>query len=210
MANSKISALTVPSSITSDAYMPLVQTNGMDEVNYKGDAPLIAPWLAPDLSNELTVPAYIKSWNANTNTPTLTSSLGANATLYIVNVAGTTTLDGISNWQLGDFAYFNGVWNKLNQVITRPVTTISADTNTDSISTEIIGVTATPVTVTLGNQSRTDRRIFTIKDQGGLAGVSPITIDPESGVIEGQPTIQITVEWGFVNVYTNGTDWFVR
>lgn len=59
---------------------------------------------------------YKGTWNASTNTPTLTSSVGTNGDYYIVSVAGTTDLNGISDWQPGDWAIFNGtVWQKIDQ-----------------------------------------------------------------------------------------------
>ena len=59
---------------------------------------------------------YKGTWNAFTNTPTLTSSVGTNGDYYIVSVAGTTDLNGISDWQPGDWAIFNGtVWQKIDQ-----------------------------------------------------------------------------------------------
>jgi hypothetical protein len=54
------------------------------------------------------------TWNANTNSPALASGTGTAGYLYVVSTAGTTALDGITSWNVGDFAYFyNGVWNKL-------------------------------------------------------------------------------------------------
>ena len=60
--------------------------------------------------------SYQGTWNASTNTPTLASGSGSANYYYIVNVAGTTTLDGISDWEIGDWAIFNGtVWQKIDQ-----------------------------------------------------------------------------------------------
>jgi hypothetical protein len=57
---------------------------------------------------------YLGTWNASTNTPTLASGVGTNGGYYIVSVAGTTTLNGISLWSVGDWAVFNGtVWQKV-------------------------------------------------------------------------------------------------
>jgi hypothetical protein len=57
---------------------------------------------------------YAGTWNASTNTPTLASGVGTANTFYIVSVAGTTTLNGISNWGVGDWAIFNGtVWQRV-------------------------------------------------------------------------------------------------
>ena len=54
-------------------------------------------------------------WNASTNTPALTSSTGTAGNFYIVSVAGTTALNGITQWNVGDMAVFDGgVWNKID------------------------------------------------------------------------------------------------
>ena len=57
---------------------------------------------------------YKGTWNASTNTPALASSVGTANTFYIVSVAGTTTLNGASNWAVGDWATFNGtIWQRV-------------------------------------------------------------------------------------------------
>ena len=57
---------------------------------------------------------YQGTWNAATNTPTLTSSVGTNGYYYVVSTAGTTSLNGINLWSVGDWAVFNGsVWEKV-------------------------------------------------------------------------------------------------
>lgn len=58
---------------------------------------------------------YKGTWDASTNTPTLVSSVGNQGDYYYVSVAGTTNLNGITDWQVGDFAVFNGsVWQKID------------------------------------------------------------------------------------------------
>lgn len=64
----------------------------------------------------LVVLDYKGTWNASTNTPTLASGVGDPGSYYIVSVAGTTNLDGITDWQPGDWAIFNGTeWQKIDQ-----------------------------------------------------------------------------------------------
>ena len=59
---------------------------------------------------------YQGTWNASTNTPTLASSVGTNGYYYIVSTAGSTNLDGITDWKTGDWLIFNGtVWQKIDQ-----------------------------------------------------------------------------------------------
>jgi hypothetical protein len=56
-----------------------------------------------------TIPAglvFQGTWNAATNTPTLTSGSGTTGHFYIVSVDGTTNLDGITDWKVGDWAVF--------------------------------------------------------------------------------------------------------
>ena len=67
---------------------------------------------------------YQGVWDASTNTPTLTSGVGTNGYFYIVNVAGTTTLDGISSWAIRDWAVFDGTaWQKVDN--TESVTSVA-------------------------------------------------------------------------------------
>lgn len=64
----------------------------------------------------LVVLDYKGTWNASTNTPTLASGVGDPGSYYIVSVAGSTNLDGITDWQPGDWVIFNGtVWQKIDQ-----------------------------------------------------------------------------------------------
>lgn len=57
---------------------------------------------------------YKGTWNASTNTPTIVSSVGEKGDYYVVSVAGTTNINGISNWGVGDWIAFNGaVWQRV-------------------------------------------------------------------------------------------------
>ncbi|PNX49879.1 MAG: hypothetical protein BV457_00130 [Thermoplasmata archaeon M9B1D] len=58
---------------------------------------------------------YRGTWNANTNNPTIVSSTGTKGDYYVVSVEGTTEIDGISNWKVGDWIIFNGsIWQKVD------------------------------------------------------------------------------------------------
>jgi hypothetical protein len=59
---------------------------------------------------------YKGTWNAATNTPTLGDggAGGVKGDMYIVSVAGSTMLDGISTWDVGDQVVHSGtVWEKV-------------------------------------------------------------------------------------------------
>jgi hypothetical protein len=66
------------------------------------------------ITNALGSLNYKGTWNASTNTPALASGAGTKGDYYVVSVAGTTSLDGISNWGVGDWATYNGsVWQRV-------------------------------------------------------------------------------------------------
>ena len=74
---------------------------------------------------------YAGTWNASTNTPTLASGVGTQGQYYVVSVAGSTNLDGETNWQVGDWAVFNGsVWQKVDGGSTGLLSTLTVTGNT--------------------------------------------------------------------------------
>jgi hypothetical protein len=88
------------------------------------------------ITNALGALNYKGTWNASTNTPTLTSSVGAKGDYYVVSVAGSTNLNGETLWGVGDWAVFNGsVWQRVEGGDTINATTVSAST---SVSTPVI------------------------------------------------------------------------
>jgi hypothetical protein len=84
--------------------------------------------------------SYQGTWNASTNTPTLVSSTGVNGYYYITATAGSTNLDGITDWQIGDWLLFNGtVWQKIDQ--SNLVTSVAGRTGAVTLSnTDISGL----------------------------------------------------------------------
>lgn len=58
---------------------------------------------------------YKGPWDANSNTPNLITIAKSAGDFYIVSVAGNTSLDGITNWEVGDWAITDGtVWSKID------------------------------------------------------------------------------------------------
>lgn len=87
-------------------------------------------------ARKLGVTEYLGVWNAETNTPTLVSSEGQRGGYYIVSHEGKTNLNGITSWEIGDWAVFNGeVWQQIDNQ--NPVLLIDGgfapDSNFDSI-----------------------------------------------------------------------------
>ena len=94
--------------------------------------------------------SYQGTWNASTNSPTLTSSVGTKGYYYVVNVAGSTNLNGITDWQVGDWAVYNGsAWQKIDN--TDAVTSVNGYTGTVVLTqTDISGTVPTSRTITAG------------------------------------------------------------
>jgi hypothetical protein len=57
--------------------------------------------------------SYQGTWNASTNTPALANGTGTNGQYYKVATAGNTTINGNTNWTIGDLIVYNGTaWDK--------------------------------------------------------------------------------------------------
>jgi hypothetical protein len=93
--------------------------------------------------------SYQGTWNASTNTPTLTSSTGTKGYYYVVSVAGSTNLDGITDWLIGDWAVYNGtVWQKVDN--TETVTSVNGQTGAVVLTASSVGAVPTTRTITAG------------------------------------------------------------
>ena len=71
------------------------------------------------------------TWDASTNTPTLTDGTGRNGNFYVVSVAGTQTFGGVEiNFNTNDRIIYNGAtssWTKLSSGDVRTVNSIKPD-----------------------------------------------------------------------------------
>jgi len=68
------------------------------------------------------------NWDADSNSPSLASGVGSAGHYFNVSVAGATNLDGITDWEVGDWAIFTetGVWQKIDNTST--VTSVNSQT----------------------------------------------------------------------------------
>jgi hypothetical protein len=113
--------------------------------------------------------SYQGTWDAATNTPTLTSSVGTKGYYYVVNVAGTTNLNGITDWLVGDWAVFNGsVWQKVD--------------NTDAV-TSVNGFTGTVVLTTTNIAEGTNEYFTTARARAAISAGTGISYDNLTGVV---------------------------
>jgi len=102
--------------------------------------------------NTFSALSYQGTWNASTNTPTLVSSVGTAGYYYIVSVAGSTSLNGISTWNVGDWVIFSntGVWQRIAGGVTGTINVTndtSSNTNYNLALTNISSGTASTLYV---------------------------------------------------------------
>lgn len=67
-------------------------------------------------SNIVTLPTFRGTWDASANSPAIASGVGSDGDWYWVAVAGSTNVDGISSWAIGEIIVFDGaahVWKKV-------------------------------------------------------------------------------------------------
>ena len=96
-----------------------------------------------DLSwSDITTLVYEGTWNASTNSPALASGVGVNGHYYVVGTSGSTNLDGVTDWVVGDWAIFNGVaWQKIDQ--TNLVSSVNGEVGAVVLDAADVGAIAT-------------------------------------------------------------------
>ena len=114
--------------------VPLGAANGVATLDSSGKVPLS--------QLPASVVTYLGTWNAATNTPTLTNGVGDVGDLYICNVAGTVNFGaGPITFAVGDWVIYNGSqWQKSagqNGTVTSVAVTESGDA---------LNVTGSPIT----------------------------------------------------------------
>ena len=135
--------------------------------------------------------SYQGTWNASTNTPTLTSSVGTKGYYYVVSVAGTTNLNGVTDWQIGDWAVYNGTaWQKVD--------------NTDSV-TSVNTLTGAVVLTTTNINEGTNLYYTDARARGAVSAGTGISYVSGTGVITNAAPDQTVVLTAGTGISTSGT-----
>jgi trimeric autotransporter adhesin len=123
--------------------------------------------------------SYQGTWDASTNTPTLTSSVGTKGYYYVVSVAGSTNLNGITDWLVGDWAVYNGTaWQKVDN--TDAVTSVNGLTGAVVLTASSVGAVPTTRTISTGTG---------LTGGGDLSADRTIAIDSTVATLTGTQTL---------------------
>lgn len=140
---------------------------------------------------------YQGGWDAATNTPTLTSSTGTQGYYYVVTTAGNTNLDGITDWEIGDWAIFNGSeWQKIDQ--TNTVSSVNSQVGAVVLGYADVGAPATDGTNATGTWgiSVTGNAATATNVAGGGAGQIVYNTGASTSSFIAAPTVANTfLEW---------------
>ena len=82
-------------------------SNGLATLNSSGKIP----------TSQMNVSSvtYQGTWNALLNIPVITDGVGNKGDYYVISIAGDTNIDGINEWEIGDWIIFNGnSWEKVD------------------------------------------------------------------------------------------------
>ena len=86
---------------------------------------------------------YQGTWNSSTNSPALADGVGTKGFYYKVSVAGTTSIDGIAEWNVGDLIVFNGtIWDKIDNTEEDATTALKGRVK---LAGDLAGTAALPV-----------------------------------------------------------------
>ena len=133
---------------------------------------------------------YQGTWNASTNTPTLASGVGTKGYYYVVSVAGSTNLDGISDWILGDWAIYSGTaWQKIDN--TDAVTSVNGYTGTVVLTQSDIGGTVAVANGGTGQTTYTNGQILIGNTTGNT--LTKTTLTAGTGITVTNSTGSITI-----------------
>jgi len=142
---------------------------------------------------------YQGVWNASTNTPTLVSGTGTKGQYYKVSVAGTTAIDSISTWQVGDLIVFNGTtWDSVDSLgseVTSVFGRVGSVTLTQADVTGVLGAASITNTMlangAVANLSGTnagDETAATIKTKLGITTLSGSNTGDQTITLTGDAT----------------------
>lgn len=134
---------------------------------------------------------YKGVWNASTNTPSLASGVGTKGNYYKVSTAGTTAIDGLSQWNAGDVIIFDGsTWDKIDGLAAEVISVAGRVGAVTLSASDISGLAASATTdttnasnITSGTLSASRLPAFTSSQITTALGFTPYNATNPSGYL---------------------------
>ena len=147
----------------------------------------------------INAPTYQGTWNANTNSPTLVSSVGTQGYYYVVATAGNTNLNGYTGWNVGDWAIFsNGTWEKI------PGSSTESFTNLVTTNLQVGGLTGYMYANNTSGNVTASTTIPTTALSGTITNAQ-LANSTISGVSLGSALYSLTIGSGLSGISYNGS-----
>ena len=132
---------------------------------------------------------YLGTWDAATNTPPISSGFGVPSTYYKVAVAGSTLVDGIGGWQVGDEIIFNGLtWSRISGSAS-PVVSVNGLTGAVTLSRSTIGAAKAGVNDDITELTALTTPLSVAQGGTGRSGLHGIYKGTGSTVVAATPNV---------------------
>lgn len=155
---------------------------------------------------------YQGTWDANANSPSLASGVGTQGYYYVVNVAGSTNLDGITDWKIGDWAIFSGTaWQKIDN--TDAVSSVNGYTGTVVLGYADVGAPSTTgtnatgtwgINVT-GNAGTVTNGVYTNGSYADPAWITSLAASKITGTLTNSQLLNSSLTIGTTSISLGGT-----
>lgn len=189
----------------------LGSTSGVvfDQVNNRIGVNTAAPAVPLDVTGVSMLPTIQGSAASGGDLQLNTTTHGTKGNIFFGATATTTYDEANDRFGAGTATPNSTLSSGGSLSVTR---TASGAANMTSGSSTILAVddTAAPRTVTLQTADTVAGRVYIIIDESNGAGSNTITVGTEgSELINGSATQAISTNYGYLKVYSDGTNWFI-
>ena len=160
-----------------------------------------------------TIPAglvFQGTWDAATNTPTLTSGSGTTGHFYIVSTSGSTNLDGVTDWVTGDWAVFieqgaTDAWEKIDN------SSVLDGIGTGNRVAKWSGSGTSNTLTNSGIQDSSNAVAITINgnEEVGIGTVSPFSILHTKTSVENVGRFESTDATAYIQINDNADSFYI-
>ena len=160
-----------------------------------------------------TIPAglvFQGTWDAATNTPTLTSGSGTTGHFYIVSNSGSTNLDGVTDWVTGDWAVFieqgaTDAWEKIDN------SSVLDGIGTGNRVAKWSGSGTSNTLTNSGIQDSSNAVAITINgnEEVGIGTVSPFSILHTKTSVENVGRFESTDATAYIQINDNADSFYI-